>query len=84
MDFRRVIVIDLAGLGIGEASDANRFNSVGADTLGHIARFADPNFALPALSRLGLGNIRSNDPVVGLPPVEAPIGYYGWKQKLFI
>ena len=77
MDFRRVIVIDLAGLGIGEASDAKRFNSVGADMLGHIARFAGPNFVLPALSRLGLGNIRSNDPVVGLPPAEDPIGYYG-------
>ncbi|GAA3191871.1 phosphopentomutase [Lentilactobacillus kefiri] len=77
MNFRRVIVLDLASLGIGESSDANRFDSVGADTLGHIATLEGSNFQLPTLSRLGLGNIRYSDPVVGLPPVEDPIGFFG-------
>lgn len=77
MNFRRVIVLDLVSLGVGEASDANRFESVGADTLGHIATLEGTDFQLPTLSRLGLGNIRYSDPVVGLPPVEEPIGFFG-------
>lgn len=77
MNFRRVIIIDLASLGIGEASDANRFNSVGADTLGHVASHEGINLKLPTLSKLGLGNIRFGDPILGITPVDKPIGYFG-------
>lgn len=77
MNFRRVIVLDLASLGVGECSDANRFNSVGADTLGHIAALDGDDFQLPTLNRLGLGSIRYSDPVVGLPPGDDPIGFFG-------
>lgn len=37
MAFHRIFVVDFAGVGLGEAPDANRFQSVGADTLGHVA-----------------------------------------------
>lgn len=77
MNFRRVIVLDLASLGVGEASDANRYESVGADTLGHVTTLEGTDFQLPTLSRMGLGNIRYANPVVGLPPVEEPIGFFG-------
>lgn len=77
MNFRRVIVLDLASLGVGECSDANRFNSVGADTLGHIAALDGDDFQLPTLNRLGLGNIRYSDLVVGLAPGDDPIGFFG-------
>lgn len=77
MDFQRVIIVDLSALGIGQASDADQFNSVGADMLGHIAARTGERFKLPTLSRLGLGNSRFGDPIVGIPPVEAPLGYFG-------
>ncbi len=77
MDFQRVILMDLASLGIGEASDANRYHSVGADTLGHVAQRTGQTLKLPTLSRLGLGNIRFGNSINGLPPVEKPIGFFG-------
>ncbi|GAF37426.1 phosphopentomutase [Lentilactobacillus farraginis] len=77
MDFQRIVIIDLASLGIGEASDANRYHSVGADTLGHIAGQAGEMLQLPTLGKLGLGNIRTENPVPGLPAVEKPAGFYG-------
>ncbi|QHB51556.1 phosphopentomutase [Lentilactobacillus hilgardii] len=77
MDFQRVIVIDLASLGIGEASDANRYHSIGTDTLGHVAIRVGNRLKLPTLGRLGLGNIRFGNPVNGLPPVDQPLGFYG-------
>ncbi|WP_243685939.1 hypothetical protein [Lentilactobacillus rapi] len=80
MDFRRVIVVDLSALGVGEAKDANEFNSVGADMLGHIANKVGGHFKLPTLSKLGLGNIRFGDPILGIAPVDVPIGYFGKVQ----
>lgn len=80
MDFRRVIVVDLSALGVGEAKDANEFNSVGADMLGHIANKVAGHFKLPTLSKLGLGNIRFGDPILGIAPVDVPIGYFGKVQ----
>lgn len=80
MDFQRVIIVDLSSLGVGEASDAAKFNSVSADMLGHIANKVGGRFKLPTLTRLGLGNIRFGNPVVGISPVEAPLGFFGKVQ----
>lgn len=76
MDFQRVIIIDIASLGVGEASDANRYHSVGADTLGHVAQQTS-GLTLPTLTKLGLGNSRSDNPIEGLPAVKQPLGNYG-------
>ncbi|MGG3923798.1 phosphopentomutase, partial [Geobacillus thermodenitrificans] len=35
--YRRVFLIVLDSVGIGEAPDAEKYNDKGADTLGHIA-----------------------------------------------
>lgn len=75
--FHRIFVLDLAGLGLGEAADANRFQAVGADTLGHVAVSWPGQLNLPTLQRLGLGNIRIDDPLAGIPPVEQPHGFFG-------
>lgn len=77
MAFHRIFVLDFAGLGLGEAPDANRLQSVGADTIGHVAVSWPGQLNLPTLQRLGLGNIRINDPLTGLPPVEDPSGFFG-------
>lgn len=75
--FHRIFVIDFAGLGLGEAPDANRFQSVGTDTLGHVAVSWSGKLNLPTLQRLGLGNIRVDHPILGVDPVATPMGFFG-------
>lgn len=74
MTHKRMIILDIASLGIGEAPDANRFNSVGADTLGHIA---DKGLNVPNLIELGLGNIRWDNELVAVPQNDAPRAFFG-------
>lgn len=73
MKYKRIAVIVLDSVGIGELPDAARFGDTGAHTLGHIAERA-PSLRLPHMQRLGLGNIA---PLQGIPPVDKPQGYYG-------
>ena len=75
--YKRVLAIALDSIGIGEAPDAARFDDLGADTLGHIGAFFDGSLHLPNLARIGLGNIREDDPIMGVPPAERPVGCYG-------
>ena len=53
---KRVLLIVLDSVGIGELPDAHLYGDTGADTLGHIA-LNYPNLHLPHLTALGLGNI---------------------------
>ena len=39
--YKRIFVIVLDSLGIGEAGDSAAFGDVGVDTLGHIAPYRD-------------------------------------------
>ena len=45
--FKRVFLIVLDSLGIGEAEDAKDFNDIGSNTLGHILE--NTNIKLPNL-----------------------------------
>jgi len=72
MSFRRVIWIVLDSVGIGEMPDAAKYNDVGSDTLGNIARQRQLN--LPNFCELGLANIK---PLTGLAPAAEPAGAYG-------
>lgn len=74
--FQHVVVVDLGALGIGEAPEANRYDSIGADTLKHVAMHSI-NFNLPTLAQWGLGNLRDVNPVPGVPTVAEPTGFYG-------
>jgi phosphopentomutase len=74
--FQHVVVVDLGALGIGEAPEANRYDSVGADTL-KCAAMQLTNFNLPTLAQWGLGNLRDANPVPGVPTVAEPTGFYG-------
>ncbi|XOK63814.1 phosphopentomutase [Paenibacillus elgii] len=73
MKFKRVCLIVLDSVGIGELPDAARFNDTGAHTLGHIAERV-PSLRVPHMQQLGLGNIAG---LQGVDPVERPGGYYG-------
>ena len=55
MNFKRIFLIVLDSLGVGEAKDAFQYNSVGASTLGHI-NDKYPLF-VPNLKKLGFMNL---------------------------
>lgn len=70
MMFKRVHLIVMDSVGIGEAPDAEKFGDKGSDTLGHIAKEAGLN--IPHLEQLGLGTIR---PLEGVTAINGHDGY---------
>ncbi|MFC0014739.1 MULTISPECIES: phosphopentomutase [Allobacillus] len=72
MDFKRVFLIVMDSVGIGEAPDAKEFNDVGADTLGHIAEKMN-GLNMPNMSKLGLSNIRE---IQGIEKAEQPQAHF--------
>jgi phosphopentomutase len=70
---KRVFLIVLDSVGIGELPDAHLYGDTGANTLGHIIeRF--PNLKIPNLLALGLGNIVPENVI---PQTSAPKSNYG-------
>ncbi|MFN8398301.1 MAG: phosphopentomutase [Bacteroidia bacterium] len=68
---KRVILIVLDSVGVGELPDAAAFGDVGSNTLGHIA--AKMNLRIPNLLAMGLGNL----PGLGLPANSAASAAFG-------
>ncbi|MBO0439779.1 phosphopentomutase [Candidatus Enterococcus ikei] len=75
--FKRIHVVVMDSVGIGEAPDANAFDDFDVDTLGHIAREMN-GLDLPNMESLGLSNIKEID---GVKKVEKPLGYYTKMQE---
>lgn len=75
--FKRIHLIVLDSVGIGEAPDAAAFDDVGSDTLGHIARECG-GLNMPHMSSLGLSNIRE---IEGVPVAEKPRAYFTKMQE---
>jgi len=73
MTYRKITVIVLDSVGIGELPDAAQYGDAGAHTLGHIVGEA-PGLALPNLRKLGLANVA---PLGDWQAESEPIGYYG-------
>ncbi|QHI73364.1 phosphopentomutase [Aminipila terrae] len=71
---KRVTLIVLDSLGVGELADAESYGDKGADTLGHIADNME-SFNIPHLRKLGFGNIQGA--AGGRLTVEAPAGAFG-------
>lgn len=71
-DFKRIFLIVMDSVGIGEAPDAELFGDKGADTLGHIAESMN-GLNMPTLGKMGLSNIRG---IKGVPKADQPIAYY--------
>jgi phosphopentomutase len=70
---RRVIILVLDSVGIGEMPDAEEYGDLGSDTLGNIARLRG-GLHLPHLEKLGLGNINSITGVLENPNPEGSFG----------
>lgn len=69
---RRIIIIVLDSVGVGELPDADKYGDVGSNTLGNIVGSVK-GFSLPNLESLGLGLI---DGVEGLKAIS-PQGCFG-------
>lgn len=82
--FNRVFAIVIDSIGIGEAPDSDKFGDVGADTLGHIGAQYQGKFSLPNLVKLGLGNIRSDNPIQNIPIQEPARGYFGKMREISV
>lgn len=68
MKFKRIFLIVLDSLGIGEAIDAKKFNDEGCNTLGHILKYNPIDY--PNLKKMGLLNL------VNYTTIENTDSYY--------
>ncbi len=82
--YKRVLAIVIDSIGVGDAPDAAKYNSDGADTLGHMAQWWLDNkgraLELPNMARLGLNLARPGKPFAGIPTPETPAGAFGRMQ----
>lgn len=69
MKSKRIHLIVLDSVGIGEAADAASFNDTGSHTLGHIAESME--LSLPNLEKMGLGNIEELKGINKAKPSQA-------------
>ena len=75
--FKRVHLIVMDSVGIGEGKDAAQFNDVGSHTLLHIAEYMN-GLNLPNLAKLGLSNIEE---ILGVPKADKPLAYFTKLQE---
>lgn len=75
--FKKIHVIVMDSVGIGEAPDADKFGDVGSHTLGHIAEKMN-GLNMPTLERMGLSNIHE---LQGIAKSENPTAFYGMMQE---
>ena len=75
--YKRIFLIVLDSVGIGEAPDADKFNDLGSNTLGHIAEHMG-GLNMPNMAKLGLSNIRE---IAGIPIQEQPLSFYTKMQE---
>ncbi|WP_282943140.1 phosphopentomutase [Paenibacillus sp. RC67] len=77
VQFKRVHLIVMDSVGIGEAPDAAQFDDYDVDTLGHIARERG-GLNMPNMAKLGLSNIQE---IQGVSKAEKPLAYYTKMQE---
>ncbi len=80
MRFKRVCLIVLDSVGIGELPDALAYGDRGAHTLGHIAEQVQ-QFHIPHLAHLGLTQI---EPLQGMKANQRPLAYYGKMAEMSV
>ncbi|MDP9722373.1 phosphopentomutase [Priestia aryabhattai] len=75
--YKRVFLIVMDSVGIGESPDAEKYNDKGADTFGHIAEHCN-GLHMPNMAKLGLSNIRE---IKGIGKAKKPLAYYTKMQE---
>jgi phosphopentomutase len=75
--YKRIFLIVMDSVGIGEAPDADKFGDRGSDTFGHIAEKMD-GLKMPNMAQLGLSNIRQ---IKGIKKAEKPLAFFTKMQE---
>lgn len=75
--YKRIFLIVMDSVGIGEAPDAKNFGDEGSHTLGHIAEKMG-GLHMPHMERLGLSNINE---IKGIAKVAQPEAFYTKLQE---
>lgn len=78
--FKRIFLVVLDSVGVGEAPDAHLYDDVGSNTLGHIAEYMD-GLTVPTMQQLGLGHIVN---LKGVEKVENPLAHITKMEELSI
>src|SRR5690625_7929267 len=76
-NFKRIFLVVMDSVGIGEAPDAEEFNDVGANTLGHIAEKMN-GLNMPNMQKLGVGNIAD---IKGIEKQDNQLAYFTKMQE---
>ena len=69
--YKRIFVVVLDSLGIGQMHDSSDYGDINVNTLGHIAE-AVGGLNIPNLKSLGISNLI---PLKNVPEEEKPLGY---------
>ncbi|GAA0124744.1 phosphopentomutase [Clostridium sp. CTA-19] len=75
---KKVTLIVLDSVGVGELPDAKEYGDVGTNTLGNISKVVE-GFSLPNLQKLGIGNIIE---IKNVDSLENPMANYGKAMEL--
>jgi phosphopentomutase len=75
--YKRVFLIVMDSVGIGEAPDAEKFGDKGSHTLGHIGEKMN-GLNMPNMGKLGLSNIEE---IKGISPAAKPMAFYTKMQE---
>jgi phosphopentomutase len=70
--YKRVFLVVMDSVGIGEAPDAEKFGDKGSHTLGHIAERMN-GLNMPNMAKLGLSNIEE---IKGIQRAQKPMAFY--------
>lgn len=70
--YKRVFLVVMDSVGIGEAPDAEKFGDTGSDTLGSISEHLN-GLHMPNMAKLGLSNIRE---LKGIEKASKPLAFY--------
>lgn len=80
LKYKRVFLIILDSVGVGELPDAKDYNDVGANTIKNISQ-AVKGLKMPNMQKLGLGNLTE---IEGVAPTQLEKGYYTKCEELSV
>lgn len=80
MKFKRIFLIVADSVGVGELPDSEKYGDKGTNTLKHLS-YSKPDFHIPTLARLGIGNITD---VNNALPTEAPLASFGKMKEVSV
>ncbi len=69
--YKRIFVIVIDSLGIGEMPDSKEYGDIDVDTLGHIAKSVE-TFNIPNMRKMGISNLHK---IAHVEKIENPLGY---------